>query len=233
MSIYLKLYENLCQTRKENRNNYGPFSGLHCHHIKPKHSGGTNEEENLTYLTPREHKIAHFLLWKIYKNPNDLRSMKMLGVELSTAYRRIVGGWCRDNKIGFHSDKYTKDERLEWARRGLDAQKNSTDKNTFYYWSTEEGRKHRASLGGKASWIANKDNSTGIHALSKEEKSKIASLGGKACGKIPMWTNGIINKRSYECPGEGFFKGMLTTDPITKEKVLRVFTKTRKRKKNL
>lgn len=39
-----------------------------CHHILPKSMGGTNSLENLVDLTPREHFIAHYLLWKIHKN---------------------------------------------------------------------------------------------------------------------------------------------------------------------
>jgi hypothetical protein len=38
------------------------------HHIVPKSMGGTNEDYNLVYLTPRQHFIAHWLLWKIHRN---------------------------------------------------------------------------------------------------------------------------------------------------------------------
>jgi hypothetical protein len=31
--------------------------------------------------------------------------------------------------------------------------------------------------------------------------------GGKTTGSMPYWTNGKVNKRSYECPGEGFRRG--------------------------
>lgn len=79
MSIYRKIYNNLCQKGCQLKEHYGPGLGLHRHRILPGHSGGTYEESNCTYLTPREHIIAHFLLWKLYKNPNDLRSMNMLG----------------------------------------------------------------------------------------------------------------------------------------------------------
>ena len=36
------------------------------HHILPKSMGGTNNENNLIKLTPREHFIAHLILWKCY-----------------------------------------------------------------------------------------------------------------------------------------------------------------------
>lgn len=37
------------------------------HHIVPKALGGTDLIDNLTYLTPREHFVAHWLLWKIHR----------------------------------------------------------------------------------------------------------------------------------------------------------------------
>jgi len=37
------------------------------HHIVPKSMGGSNDSENLVELTAREHYIAHWLLYKVYK----------------------------------------------------------------------------------------------------------------------------------------------------------------------
>lgn len=42
------------------------------HHIIPRCLGGTNDKENLVFLTPREHGIAHLLLSRIYENNNKL-----------------------------------------------------------------------------------------------------------------------------------------------------------------
>lgn len=38
------------------------------HHIVPKALGGSNNAENLVFLTAREHFLAHWLLWKIHGN---------------------------------------------------------------------------------------------------------------------------------------------------------------------
>ena len=38
------------------------------HHIKPKCLGGTDSSDNIVLLTPREHYIAHWLLWKATRN---------------------------------------------------------------------------------------------------------------------------------------------------------------------
>lgn len=36
---------------------------------------------------------------------------------------------------------------------------------------------------------------------------EIHKLGGHIVGSLPWWTNGIVNKKSVECPGEGFYRG--------------------------
>lgn len=38
------------------------------HHIIPKSLGGTDEQYNLITLSPRQHYIAHWILWKAYKS---------------------------------------------------------------------------------------------------------------------------------------------------------------------
>ena len=174
--MFNRIYSNLCEGNKSRREEYKKYSGLHEHHIVPKHMGGTDDDCNLTYLNVREHIIAHYLLWKIYKNPNDLRSMQMLGANLSPQHRRITGEFCRDNKIGFFSIPV--EERKEWMIRGIETQKqeylNDKVKN-FYYWGTEEGRKERASLGGKQR--ASKEFN---YWASNQGRQERASLGGKA-----------------------------------------------------
>lgn len=174
--MFDRIYSNLCDSNKSRKDDYKKYSGLHEHHIVPKHMGGTDEDCNLTYLNVREHIIAHYLLWKIYKNPNDLRSMKMLGANLSPQHRRITGEFCRDNQIGLFSTPI--EERKEWMSKGIETQKQEYLQNNiknFYYWSTEEGRKERASLGGKQR--ASKEFN---YWASNQGRKERASLGGKA-----------------------------------------------------
>jgi hypothetical protein len=45
---------------------YVPVSEYHCHHIKPKENGGTNEFDNLCVLSETEHTILHS------SNPSEL-----------------------------------------------------------------------------------------------------------------------------------------------------------------
>lgn len=75
---YKKIYDNLifraqdrlldCQIYYEN------------HHIIPKCLGGTDDNDNLVYLLPEEHYIAHLLLVKIYNNPKLIHAANMMVV---------------------------------------------------------------------------------------------------------------------------------------------------------
>ena len=193
MAFYQPIYYTLCESRKQLKSSYMRYSGLHAHHIIPKHSGGSDDDSNITYLTIREHVIAHYLLWKIYQNANDLRSMKMLGAELSVEKRRIIGFFCRDSKLGYHG--MNKEDRRIASLKGLETQKNSNSKNTFYYWSTEEGRKERASMGGKAT-MATGNNKHFLYWHTPEGKKHRAYLGSQA----------HKGKKVMHIPGETTFK---------------------------
>ena len=61
---YQKVYNNLIDSRK-NRAKLEEY--VERHHIVPYSMGGSSDCDNLIDLTPREHFIAHWLLYKIYK----------------------------------------------------------------------------------------------------------------------------------------------------------------------
>jgi len=61
-SKYSKWYFELMTSRPVREDTY-----LEKHHIIPKCVGGSDDEENLILLTPREHFIAHLLLTKMYE----------------------------------------------------------------------------------------------------------------------------------------------------------------------
>jgi hypothetical protein len=63
---YKKHYNNLIETRRNRVLDLNQY--YEKHHIIPKCMGGTNDKENIIKLTAREHFIAHWLLYKEYKN---------------------------------------------------------------------------------------------------------------------------------------------------------------------
>jgi hypothetical protein len=64
---YEKHYYSLIFTRKLLNRKKEKTVYYEKHHILPKSCGGTNEEENLVFLTFKEHFIAHVLLTKMYE----------------------------------------------------------------------------------------------------------------------------------------------------------------------
>jgi hypothetical protein len=62
---YAKIYSNLCQRGKLDRN-LKEYTEIH--HIIPRCLGGSDDVENLTQLTYREHFLAHWILCRIHKN---------------------------------------------------------------------------------------------------------------------------------------------------------------------
>lgn len=192
---YLSHYTRLCESRSQSKSSYCRFSGLHQHHIVPLHSGGNDDKENLTYLTVREHILAHRLLWKIYKNPNDLRAMYMLGARLTPEERRITGLWCAENRIGIHG--WDKGKKSSVSREQYEKALVEGVTNAFMYWASEEGRKERASLGGKSSWAARVERNeqfSGWYHSDPEVRKENASIAGRQSGKKPA-TNGTETKK--------------------------------------
>lgn len=70
-SKWLKYYVDLCLSRKKHGIIKSKLDFLtHRHHIIPECLGGLDIKSNLVLLTPREHRLAHILLTKIFpENP--------------------------------------------------------------------------------------------------------------------------------------------------------------------
>jgi len=210
MNIYKKIYDKLCKNGKNLKEHYAPKSNIHKHHIRPKHAGGLDKNSNFTYLTVREHIIAHFLLWKIYQSPNDLRAMKMLGAELTPKQRSIVGKYCHENGIGFHSKKYQNNKQwhLDRAKKSSETQR----KNKIGAFFDPELKKEIASKGGKEGVKTQRKNKIGAF-FDPELKKEIASKGGQALKGLICVTNGkhrtrikpeLLNKYISEGYKKGF-----------------------------
>lgn len=68
---YLEHYNRLCLSRKIINGNERQ-KGFELHHIVPKCLNGTNNLENLVFLTSKEHYIAHLLLTKVYPENSSI-----------------------------------------------------------------------------------------------------------------------------------------------------------------
>ncbi|EHT1484456.1 hypothetical protein KXE51_003436 [Salmonella enterica] len=74
---YQKIHDSIIRNAKLRVKSSLPYSERH--HIKPRSMGGSNQHENLVYLTLEEHYMVHLLLTKIYPYHHHLKlSMKGL-----------------------------------------------------------------------------------------------------------------------------------------------------------
>lgn len=208
MSYYSNIYYNLCESKKQYKKNYGPGSGLHRHHIIPIHCGGIDCDSNYTYLTNREHIIAHFLLWKINGNINDLRSMHMLGANLTTTQRQKIGKWCYENKIGIFGA--TQEEKKQWVdnirhiRREIGY--NSMRNKTGLFGISKEQKKEAIE---KALQTQKRlHDETGAknfyYWYTPAGRKERSTLGGILSSKYPA-TNDIITKKFHTEEDREFF----------------------------
>ncbi len=116
---YKKIYDNLIKDALKN-----PKKDLYkeTHHIIPKCMGGTNDKNNLVKLTARQHFIAHWLLYKIYKTSN------------------LVHAWHSMCRIGKGQEERLINSRLfEYCKRERSkilSRESIGEKNNFY------GKKH-------------------------------------------------------------------------------------------
>jgi len=63
---YRKIYEDLIESRRNRILSESTYT--ENHHIVMKSMGGSDDPENKIRLTPREHFLAHWLLWRIHRN---------------------------------------------------------------------------------------------------------------------------------------------------------------------
>jgi len=101
------------------------------HHIVPRSLGGNNTHSNLIRLTPREHFIAHWLLWRIHQNQ-----------QMAFAFYAL----CKFSSTGKNISSRTYEE-AKLARRPYIKQNNTKKRGTTL--TTETRNKIQKSLLGR------------------------------------------------------------------------------------
>lgn len=123
------------------------------HHIRPKSLNGTNDENNLVLLTPREHFIAHWLLVKMFEKGSNERK-KMLCAFWKMKVIREIGG----EKRYLNSRAYDKLKR-EFSLQMSDMQRG--DKNSMYgmvwYTNRNTGESKRFIKKPSENWICGRN----------------------------------------------------------------------------
>ena len=120
------------------------------HHIIPRYLGGTNVKSNLLRLTYRQHILAHLLLYRKYKNIEDLtayRLMKSMPEERKSIICKMIGE--RHKKSGHIYELGRKNAESGWInaiktteslhRGGVRAGQIAKESGQIYTIQTTEG----------------------------------------------------------------------------------------------
>lgn len=105
MNKYIIWYNRFISRCRETNPDF-KFENSHMHHIKPKCMNGTNDKDNLIYLTIEQHIIAHWLLAKAYPNHKIKFSLfKLSGNTKGFEFLQHIMKYCKNivNQNGQHN----------------------------------------------------------------------------------------------------------------------------------
>ena len=177
----------------------------HKHHIIPLCEDSLSTET--VPLTFKEHYIVHLLRFKMGCSVGNLRAYEGLRnipihiwnlcSEAGKVGGKLGGIRVVEMQVGIHA--MTSEEK---AAAGKIGGASSHKMGVGIHGMTFE---QRSITGRKAGKIGGK--APGKHTGFSIETLKEFSARGKRNGKLPRWTNGVINRYCEECPGEGFYHG--------------------------
>lgn len=143
---YKKIYDQLIE---DALNNPKLDSYKELHHIIPKCIGGADVKDNLVKLTARQHYLAHWLLYKIYKTTVLVHAWHCMS---------RIGDGQKNRNINSHLFQYCKKERSKILSENYKGEKNNfygkthTEETKKYLSEINYGRKN-ISENGLKSWI--------------------------------------------------------------------------------
>lgn len=154
---YKKHYDSLMEKSKNRVLPKNVYSERH--HIKPRCLGGDNSKENVVRLLPKEHYIAHLLLFKLYPNNN----------KLAFAFWMMCNGNLSKNRQYVVSNKIYEEIRSKFIE--LVKQREPFFKGKKH--SEESKQKNRIAHIGKATWNGKR------HSEESKKKMSQSALGKK------------------------------------------------------
>lgn len=115
-------------------------------------------------------------------------------------------GFCRQ-------DTGMQEIRIENGRRSgeLAVSRGAFDLNSPNCIKTFETLSAAGKVGGKIAGAKCRDEGIGWCGADEEQLKEWKKRGGSVSGRMPYWNNGVKNKRSFECPGEGWVRGRIKT----------------------
>lgn len=105
-----KHYDLLISTRKNMNRIKIKNDGYENHHIVPRSMCGNNSQENLVLLNSKEHFMAHYLLWMIYKNSKAAKAFWYMCTRGKHVYSARAYTAAKDAQLSLHRKWITKNE---------------------------------------------------------------------------------------------------------------------------
>lgn len=182
---YTKIY--IALLNRGAKRTYQKGQGLHGHHVVPYFQWKNSDNNELVYLTPKEHRLVHKLRYKLFCDPRDMFSYAKLGGMLTYEHYSMMGrmGGPKGGRIGGKKGAATQIAN-KIGIHGLSKERHS-----------EIGR-----MGGLIGGRVNVKNKRGFFGVSKEQDRKNRQLGGIAAAKDRKWirclTTGKLSRPPLE-----------------------------------
>jgi len=140
---YKRIYNQLCergQTRERDDNEY-----YEKHHIIPRCKGGTNDSDNLTYLTAREHFLCHWLLHRIEPTDGQYASAFHL-MAMSDKYGHRYGHKWTPSSRSYAEAKEAKSMALTLRHETTNLREKINEGIKQYWIDVKSGKRTRSML---------------------------------------------------------------------------------------
>ena len=167
---YSKIYEDLmldasCNPKQDDYKE--------SHHIVPKCMGGDDSKENLIKLTARQHYLAHWLLYKIYKTSSLVHAWHSMS--------RIGKGQDK-RQINSHLFQYCKIER----KKHLSKQSTGSGNSFYGKHHTEKTKKRLSEMQLGKIYKTEKQIKEWVESVAKKPKTKDHrdKIGRKGLGML-------------------------------------------------
>lgn len=131
------------------------------HHIMMRSMGGDNSPDNIVYLTAREHYLAHWLLWRIYRNKEAAFAFKMMNVRRNNQEKYFSSRGYEESKIAaisllkgkspMQGRKLSDDHKKKIGESGNITRAKKKENGTNWVMNDEQRRKLSQSHKGKKS----------------------------------------------------------------------------------
>lgn len=204
---------------------------VETHHILPKSLGGDNSLENLIKLSPREHFLAHWMLWKAYSNKqmtlafwsmrmnkSKHRSFKITSKvyqSLKENHSTVQSERMRNNNPMTNDDSRNKvsisRKKLGWSpskehREQISKALSGKPKTTQHAENISKGSK------GKSKSNSHKKNMSENHADVTGDKNPMFGRSAAKENNLKWYTNGVDNKFLPEnTQPDGWVRGRTVT----------------------